>query len=93
MILRIVTDLEKGNGLNFKELDRYRGCLVYIFRAYQSMVSYLKVIHQTFDSWESGINEVGWKLSPEELKELNITVYYDINNDIEALLKLKMHLG
>ena len=89
-ILRISLELEEKGGLvDFKQLEKDRGYLVYISRTYQSMVPYLKGIHQTLDSWRSGRNRDGWKLSPAELREFYSTKDYAIAGDGEAPLEVK----
>ena len=43
----------RKGGFNFKDLKKECGYLVYIFRTYRSIVSYVKDIHQTLDLWKS----------------------------------------
>jgi len=50
IILRIIKELGEDDGLDFKELEKDCGYLVYISRTYRAMVPYLKGIHQTLDS-------------------------------------------
>ena len=71
IIARIIDELGKGKGLDFVQLRRDRGFLIYVSRTYRSLVPYLKGIHQTLDSWREGRDEHGWKLSPQELYQLN----------------------
>ena len=59
IIVRIIIELSDGGRLDFKELEKDRGCLVYISRTYRSILSYLKGIHQTLKSWKSGRNVDG----------------------------------
>ena len=47
--------------LDFKDLERGRGFLVYLSRTYTSMTPYLKGIHLTLDSWREGRDSDGWK--------------------------------
>ncbi len=42
--------IKDGEPLNFKELERMRGFLIYVSRTYTSMTPYLKGLHQTIDS-------------------------------------------
>lgn len=49
-------------GINWKELERKRGFLVYVSRTYPSMVPYLKGIHQALDEWRKGRDNNGWQL-------------------------------
>ena len=57
--------------MDVKELEIDCSCLMYISRTYRLIVDYLKGIHLTLDSWRTGRNVDGWKLSSEELRELN----------------------
>ena len=63
--------------------------LVYISRTCRSIASYLKVIHQTLDSWRKRRKEDGWKLSPEELRKLAIIGDYRISDSLEVPVKLE----
>ena len=51
IVKRIQDELLLKGYLNFKELERDRGFLIYLSRTYKSMCPYLKGIHQTLDSW------------------------------------------
>ena len=75
--------------LDFKELERDRYYLVYISRTYRAMVPYLKGIHQTLDSWRTGRNKDGWKLSPEELREFCSHEDHEIVGESKAPVKVK----
>ena len=59
--------LEEGEPLNFKELERMRGFLIYVSRTYTAMTPYLKGLHQTIDSWRPFTREDGWKMSRREI--------------------------
>ena len=59
--------LEEGGPLNFKELERMRGFLIYVSRTYTAMTPYLKGLHQTIDSWRPFIREDGWIISRREI--------------------------
>ena len=83
--LRISVELSKGGVLDHKELEKDRGFLVYIISIYRSMVPYLKIIHQTLDSWRPGRNTDGWRLSREELRELYAGTDHKIGGDAETL--------
>jgi hypothetical protein len=52
-----------AQGLPFahKELERKRGFLIYVTRTYPSLVPFLKGIHFTLDSWQTGRDQDGWK--------------------------------
>jgi len=51
----------KDNTLDFKDLERGRGFLVYLGRSYPSIVPYLKGVHLTIDSWRKHRDTDGWK--------------------------------
>ena len=69
IILCIFLELEEEGGfLDFNQLEKDHGYLIYISRTYRSMVSYLKGTHQTLDSWRSGRNKDGWNFPPEDLR-------------------------
>ena len=85
----ITVELSEGEGLDFKELKKDRGYLVYIARTYWSMVPYLKGIHQTLDSWRSGRNTDGWKLSLEKLREYYAEDGHEIGGNTEAPAKVQ----
>jgi hypothetical protein len=64
----IIAEMFSSNGLlNFKALEKKRGFLIYVTRTYPSMVSYLKGIHQTLDSWRPNRDKDGWKLTVKEI--------------------------
>ena len=47
--------------LDFKNLEKGRGFLVYLSRTYPSITPFLKGIHLTLDSWREGRDVEGWK--------------------------------
>jgi hypothetical protein len=47
--------------LPHKQLESYRGFLVYVLRTYSAMVPYLKGIHLSLDSWRANRDEDGWR--------------------------------
>jgi len=49
--------------LDFKDLERGRGFLVYLSRTYPATTPFLKGIHLTLDSWRDGRDAEGWKIS------------------------------
>jgi hypothetical protein len=59
-----------AGGLNHKQLERRRGFLVYMAHAYPSLVTYLKGIHLTLDSWRLGRNQDGWKRTRANMEYL-----------------------
>ena len=54
IIKRIQDELRLTYCLDFKQLERDRGLLVYLSRTYKKMCLYLKGIHQILDSWREG---------------------------------------
>ena len=66
----MLKELVDCNGwMNFKEMERRRGFLLYVTRTYPSMVPYLKGIHLTLDSWRPQRDMEGWKDSRIPLPE------------------------
>ena len=53
--------------MNFKELERMRGFLIYVSRTYTAMTPYFKGLHQTIDSWRPFTREDGWRMSCREI--------------------------
>ena len=53
-----------------KELERCRGFLIYVSRIYKVMVSYLRGLRLTLESWRDCRNEEGWKLPVREIETL-----------------------
>jgi hypothetical protein len=51
MITWIKEQISRGPVIEFKTLERYCRCLVYISQSYPALVPYLKGIHPTMDSW------------------------------------------
>jgi hypothetical protein len=66
---------DSSGGLNHKHLERRRGFLVYVAQAYPSLVTYLKGIHLTLDSWRSDRNEDGWKRTRADMEHLRRNGY------------------
>ena len=58
----------KNSTLDFKNLERGRGFLVYLSRTYPATTPFLKGIHLTLDSWRDGRDSDGWKLSKKKRK-------------------------
>jgi len=52
--------------LDFKDLERGRGFLVYLSRTYPAITPFLKGIHLTLDSWRDGRDADGWKISKKD---------------------------
>ena len=52
--------------LDFKNLEKGRGFLVYLSRTYPSIVPYLKGVHLTLDSWRPNRDTDGWKTKPSD---------------------------
>lgn len=59
--------LDQGTeNLNHKELLSDRGFLVYVTRAYPSMIPYIKGFHLTAEMWRGNRDNEGWKLPVTE---------------------------
>jgi len=75
--------------LDFKDLEKGRGFLVYLSRTYPAITPFLKGIHLTLDSWREGRDDDGWKLSKKMRKEKfkdfyeDKEYYYDKEDDVE----------
>ena len=67
IVKRVQDELRLKGCLDFKQLERDRGFLIYLSRTYKSMCPYLEGIHQTLDSRREGRDEDGWKLTRREL--------------------------
>ncbi len=57
-----------SDAIDFKQLESYRGFLVYLSRTYPVMNAYLKGIHLTLDSWRPWWKEDGWKMTMTEIR-------------------------
>jgi len=78
--------------LDFKDLERGRGFLVYLSRTYPSIVPYLKGIHLSIDCWRPNRDKDGWKKKPTKKRfsmsdEQEVGEFYthdvdDIPNDL-----------
>jgi hypothetical protein len=62
-LLEMKTLLDQNASLIHKVLKSQCGFLVYLTRTYPSLVSYLKGIHLTLDSWWPGQDSEGWRVS------------------------------
>lgn len=70
----------RDGSLDFKELERKRGFLIYVTRTYPCMVPYLKGIHLTLDGWRKFRDEDGWKLSPQRVRELEKSMKIQVHH-------------
>ena len=68
ILASIKVELSESGTLHFKNLESWRGYLIYVARTYPAMRPYLKGLHQTLDSWRANRGKDGWKLSYRELK-------------------------
>eukprot|EP00980_Cylindrotheca_fusiformis_P022018 scaffold8903_cov106-Cylindrotheca_fusiformis.AAC.3 len=66
IIDRLLSELEKPEGMEFKPLERDRGFLVHMAATFKAMNPYLKGIHLTLDSWRANRRSDGWKMTPKE---------------------------
>jgi hypothetical protein len=88
---------------HFKTLEQHQGFLVYIARAFPSLVPYLKGIHLTLDSWREGRDREGWKSFGQVMLHLEgaiegqvyptdppefVTAVPRLASDVEGLLTL-----
>lgn len=89
IIIRIIIELSKGGGLDFKKLEKDRGYLVYTSRTYRSMVPYLKGIHQTLNYWRSDRNADSWKLSLKEIRDSYAERDNETSEDAKAPAKVQ----
>lgn len=64
----ISNEMEESDVIEFKQLERYRGFLIYVARTYPMLIPYLKGIHLTLDSWRPWQREDGWKLTNSEIR-------------------------
>ncbi len=65
------------DGIEHKQLERFRGILVYVSRTYPAMVPYLKGIHLTLDSWRPWRRSDGWKMTSTEMRAYHIEKGWD----------------
>jgi hypothetical protein len=61
-------ELEVSEYIDFKELERCRGFLIYVSRTYKPFIPYLRGIHKTIDSWRPFRDQDGWKLTMTEIE-------------------------
>ena len=75
--------------MDFKNLERGRGFLVYLSRTYPSIVPYLKGIHLSIDSWRPHRDKAGWKQSGSKRKRSEVEdVMYEMDPIDEDYLGL-----
>jgi len=67
ILVRVCEKLGTRGCLNYKQLERYQGFLIYVSRTYRNMSPYLKGIHQTLESWREGRDKESWKLERREI--------------------------
>ena len=63
MLLRIQEELHSNGWLDYKQLERERRFLVYLFRTYRSMCPFLKGSYQTLAYWCDSKDENGYLIS------------------------------
>jgi hypothetical protein len=66
--MNLSEELEKGNLLNHKELEKTHDFLIYVSRTYKPFVSYLRGIHKTINSWHPHRDSDRWKLTQSEIE-------------------------
>ena len=62
----------KAGTIPHKQLEQYRGFLVYVSQTFEAMVPYLKGIHLTLDSWRDNRDREGWRQTNGEDRRLAI---------------------
>jgi hypothetical protein len=68
MIQWIKDEMGHPGGIPHKQLERYRGSLIYVSHMYPSFIPYLKGVHLTLDSWRKWQRKDGWKMSQKEIR-------------------------
>ena len=63
-------EMRVHKSFHFKDLESWRGYLIYVTRTYTAMKPYLKGLHQKLDSWREYRGEDGWKLSYRDINFL-----------------------
>ena len=91
---------DDGGLVDRKELERIRGFLVYVSLTFEVMVSYLKGIHMTLESWRDDRDEDGWRLNPKDRRRIimerkderkppqRVSQVSRFKGDVEALVEL-----
>jgi hypothetical protein len=64
----MLKSLEASEMIDFKELERCRGFLIYVSRTYKPFVPYLRGIHKTIDNWRPFRDADGWKLTEAQIR-------------------------
>jgi hypothetical protein len=85
LILTWIQDqLLRSDGIEFKQLEKHRGVLVYISRTYPTFTPYLKGIHLTLDGWRAWRKADGWKMSLAEIQAHLQTPFADTPVDFST---------
>ena len=58
----VLEQVNKSEGIPYKELLSCRGFLIYVSRTYRPFKPYLRGLHKTIDSWRPFRDKDGWKL-------------------------------
>ena len=80
--------------MDFNELERGRGCLIHTMGTYPQLIPYLKVIHQTIDSWSPGRDVDGWKMTVDqtenvkEFESISLNSYKDVSTRVKVVSRL-----
>lgn len=64
----IQAEMEESDTIDFKQLERSRGFLIYIARTFPMLTPYLKGIHLSLDSWRPWRRQDGWKMTISEIR-------------------------
>jgi hypothetical protein len=79
-----------GDWLSRKDIESWRGFLLYVTQTYPSRVPYLKGFHLTIDGWRKGRDLEGWKyLSKDAREEMEKGTYEDHTVAPEAPKQIK----
>jgi hypothetical protein len=64
----MLESLTQSDMIDFKELERCRGFLIYVSRTYKPFVPYLRGIHKTIDNWRPYRDADGWKMNESQIR-------------------------
>jgi hypothetical protein len=64
----IKVEMNKSDTIEFKQLESYRGFLVYLTRTYPDIIPHLKGVHLGLDSWRPWRKDHRWKMTIGEIQ-------------------------
>jgi hypothetical protein len=103
LLKELQEELQAGSQLSHKSLEQKRGFFVHLQRTYPCIMSFLKGMHLTIDSWRPGRDLEGWKIhhpSPDADMDLEwntsdstdapefLTAVPWLHDDLDCLLQL-----